>query len=185
MAETQTKPEKEETTDKTPEDEKLDEEIAVFEPVEKAVDRKLTYNDEERTYVQHEMGFMTKIRFTKLLATSVRQATETEGVDFLGEFLSPGQIENPDAMINGLLRLVETTPEFIEEAYCYALNVPPQDRPWAMAAFENLSDEEGLDILETLVAQNGESIRDFFTQKLGRIGKRLQAVMNQGQDKDK
>lgn len=166
--------------DKSPEQE-LDEEIAVFEPVEKAVDRKLELNGETRTYVQHEMGFMTKLKFLRLLSNSIRQATEEEGsTDFLSDFFGAGEIENPDAMLNGLLRLVEAVPEFIEEAYCYALNVPTKDHSWAILAFENLSDEEGLDILDVLVAQNGVAIRDFFTQKLPKLGKRVQKIMEAG-----
>lgn len=170
--------------DKTPE-ETLDEEIAVFEPVEKAVDRKLTYLGDTRTYVQHEMGFLTKLKFFRLLAKTIRlSASDDEGgvSEFLNEFFSPGAISNQNAMVTGLLQLIEHSPEFIEEAYCYALSVPLEEQAWAYGAFETLSDDEGLDILDVFVAQNGKAMRDFFTQKLPKIGKRLQTMI--GQEKE-
>lgn len=201
MAETQTKPididqiedEEEAAPKKTTKkaankkepETKLEDDIAVFEPVEKAVDRKLTYEGVDRTYVQHEMGFMTKIKFFRLLSGTIRQATETEGTDFINEFLNPGPVQDTDAMFNGLLRLIEVAPDLIEQTYYFALNIPVEDRPWAQAAFENLSDDEGIDILVVLVAQNGQAMRDFFIQKLPKVGKRVTALINPAQDQAK
>lgn len=164
----------------------LEEQIEVFEPIAQAVDRVLSYGGQTRKYVQHEMGFLTKLKFFRLLSQTIRMASEdVEGGTsaFLDELFSSAaqeDTESTNAIFGGILRLVELSPDFIEEAYMYALSVPPEDRAWAQLALENLTDDEGLDILEVFVAQNGESIRDFFMKRLRKIGKRLGQVMNQG-----
>ncbi len=159
--------------------EQLDKEIEVFEPVALAVDRTLEFGGQTKTYTQHEMGFMTKLKFFQLLSGTIRLASEdTEGGTsaFLDEIFGSLDQSGPssaNAMFGGLMRLVELSPEFIENAYMFALSVPVNERDWAKAALENLTDEEGIDILETFVAQNAESIHDFFTKHLARIGKRV------------
>jgi hypothetical protein len=165
-------------------EQKLDEEINLLDSVALAVDRELTLGGETRTYVQHEMGFLTKIKFFRLLSSTIRRASEdTEGGTsaFLNELFGTlgeerDRMESANAMFGGILRLVELAPEFIEEAYMYALNVPIQERNWAIAALEELDDDEGIDILEVFVAQNGESIHDFFTKRLKNLGQRIGQV---------
>lgn len=177
-------------------DEELNEQIAVFEPTPKAVDRILTNpdSDESRKYVQHEMGFLTKIKFFRVLAQTIRLAGQADlsdptsgGVaDLVDLFLQEGGLDTASAntMITGLLKLIELSPGFIEEAYMYALSVPPEDWSWAQKALDGLDDETGIEILEVFVGQNGPAIRDFFVKRLPKIGKQINQLTNQDTEQE-
>ncbi len=186
MATAKAKPAAQEKT----EEEKLDEQIAVFEPVAKSVKRKLNnpvYN-EQREYVQHEMGFLTKLKFFRLMSNTIRLSAEGSGssgvADVLGELMDAGSggVGNPESLLEGILRLVELSPDFITETYIYALGAKPEDELWLRDALEALDDDTGLDILDVFVAQNGESIYDFLTKKLPKVGKRIQHVARLDQE---
>lgn len=154
--------------------------------VSSAVDRTLKHpdTDEEKSFIQHEMSFMTKLKFFRLLSGTIRIAAEADnpqgGVSsFLDETLGglSGDFDNPNEFITTILKLVELVPDFAEETYLYALNVKRNDYGWATEALECLDDDEGIDILEVFVAQNGPSIKDFFTKRLPKVGKTVGALM--------
>jgi hypothetical protein len=162
----------------------LDEQIEVFEPTPKAVDRVLTHpeTNETKTFVQKEMGFMVKLKFFRLLSGTLRLASDTQGAnpaEFLqeafGEVIGEDggiqpSVDSTGAFLTGIMRLVELAPDFLEDAYLLILGVKPEDQPWALQAMDSLDDDEGIDILETFVAQNGKAIRRFFDKHLRRIG---------------
>jgi hypothetical protein len=154
----------------------LEEQIAVLEAVHKAVDRTLVHPEtqEERTFVQHEMGFMTKLKFFRLLSGTLRLASEQQYGGIMGvvEATMTGD-QSSTEFLETIMRLIELVPDFAEQTYIYALNIKPKDQEWALQAFDSLGDEEGIDILDTFIAQNGEAIRDFFVKHLKKIGQRV------------
>lgn len=170
----------------------IEEQIEVFEPVKKAVDRVLTHPDtnEKKTFVQHEMGFMTKLKFFRLLSGTLRLASESDaqanGSGGVAVFLQEtvGNIQNMEdanatnEFLVTMMRLIELVPEFAEELYLLALNVRPSDQVWATEALGEIDDDLGEDILVTFIAQNGKSITDFFGKRLRRIGKRINHEIN-------
>lgn len=176
----------------------LDEQIAVFEPVATSVERKLIHPDtkEEKVYVQHEMGYMTKLKFFRLLSGTIRLAS-SESQGGIGEFISEtfGDVSNliaqgfskeeaeslaSNQFISTILKLVELVPEFMEESYVLMLGVRPTDHDWAIEALDSLDDEEGIDILDTFVAQNGKAIRRFFDRHLRRVAARASKELQLG-----
>lgn len=167
----------EETEDKLESQTKsLEEQIEVFEPVAKAVDWNLKHPDgSEKTFVQHEMGFLTKIKFFRLLAGSLRLASQNNEADIIEELLQARGYSsaNTESFLTMLLRLVELVPDFVEETYILALKVKPEDEQWFKEALENLDDETGMKILETFVAQNGKAVQNFFEKHLRKVVKRL------------
>jgi hypothetical protein len=155
-------------------------EVEVFEAVAKSVPRTLTHPEtgEEREFSQHELAFIPKTKFFRLVSGTLRLAAdEGDGVNnLISDVINDVSGVSNDQMILGVMRLVELSPDFLEEAFLYALNVKPKDREWAYTALESLDDEEGLDIIEVFVAQNGDAIKDFLP-KLQKIGKRVQKVI--------
>lgn len=162
----------------------LDKQIEVFEPVPKAKDRTFTHpeTNEEKTWVQTEMGFMSKIKFFRLLAGTLRLASDTQSgspMDFIQEAFGDGNIQNMDeetqasSFVSGMIQLVELAPDFLQESFVLILNVKPQDESWFIEALDSLDDEEGIDIIETAVAQNGNAIRRFFDKHLRRVGETI------------
>ena len=166
---TQTKPKT--TSTKKKEEPTLDEQIELLD-APKAVDRVLKnpITEEERTYVQHEMGFMTKLKFFRLFSGTLRLASQSEvgGVSQFVESAIQGGI-NPETFIETLMKLVELAPDFIEEAYMLILKVPLDEQVWATEALDSLSDEEGVDILDVFIAQNAEALNAFFTKHLKKL----------------
>lgn len=160
----------------------VDEQIEVFEPVAKAVDRVLTHPEtgEQKTFVQHELSFLPKLKFIRLLSGTLRMSSTDEqggiGV-FISEAIAGLQSQNQQEMasefLTTILALAELAPDFMEEAIILALSVKPEDQAWAIEAIQNLDDNQGLDIVEVFIAQNGASLRDFFTKRLSKIGARL------------
>ncbi len=208
---TKTKVKKEEVSDEQLEKEKaalekeikeaseeVDEQVEVFEPVALSVERKLTHPDtgEERTFIQHEMGFLTKLKFFRLLSGTIRLAADDMGQGF-GDFLNDlfgsdqvnsdsirdtlGQEGGEEQIIVLITRLVELVPDFIEETYVLALNARPQERVFVIESLDSLSDDEGFDILDVFIAQNGKAIRRFFDQHLRKISKRFAESLQLGE----
>ena len=160
----------------------LDEQIEVFRPTAKAVDRTFTHplTGEEKTWTQTEMGFMPKIRFFRLLAGTLRLASDTKGgspMDFIQEAFGEAELtdENLQAstFVNGIIQLVELAPDFLEESFVLVLNVKPQDEAWFYECLEGLDDETGIDIIEVAIGQNGAAIRRFFDKHLRRMGQTI------------
>jgi len=171
----------------------IEEQIEVLEPIAKVVERKLKVGDEERTFLQHEMSFFSKLKFFRLMSGTLRTATEEDSgqggvADFVQEaFVGAQQLNNADVanvFLDAIMRLVELAPDFMEETYLLALNVKPEDQIFVVAAFENLDDDEGLDILDTFVAQNGKAISDFFSKRLGKLTKRIQQYIPTQEDQE-
>lgn len=176
------------TSKKKTEAEKLEDDIEVFEPVAKSVSRTLEHPEtgEKRTFSQHEMGFMTKLKFYRLLSGTLRLAVvddqvQANSIQGIAQKYFGGDVEDStdnSQMIKGLLKLVELSPDFIEEAYVYALNAKPKDREWLYESLDSLSDDEGIDILRVFVLQNGESIKDFFTEKLPKLWREIESQIS-------
>lgn len=181
-------------TTELPKDE-IDEQIEVFEPAptRKAVERTFTHPDgTEKVFVQKELGFLNKTRFFRLLAGTLRLASETEDnpTDFLQQAF--GDVIGPDgealgdtgSFVTALFHLVELVPDFLEQSYVLILQVKPEDQVWFLAALEEIDDETGVDIIDVFVAQNGKSIRNFFDKRLRNLGKRISQELNLNQESE-
>lgn len=178
----------------------IDAQIEALEPISISVERTLTHLDTKETkkFVQHEMSYMTKLKFFRLLSSTIRIASESQGgtiADFLQETIGGGQMsllvsqgyskEQAEAIssnqfMSTILRLIELVPDFAEETYVLALGARPNDHQWVREALESLDDDEGVDILEVFIAQNAKAIRRFFDRHLRRLAQRFNAeVLNQ------
>lgn len=156
------------------------------------------YSGEEKTFTQKELAFIPKTRLLSLVATTIRAASDQDGEnigDVLGDIfggvsslVSQGvDVEDAEAYATNqfltiILRLVEITPDFLDQLFLLVLGVKNKDRQWAIDALETIDDEQGTEILDTAIAQNGEALRNFFDQHLRKVMNRIQTVAGSGED---
>ena len=136
----------------------------------------------ERMYVQRPLSYFGKIEIFGLLGATVDKAMKDgmsiDSVMQVGDVFS-GQANNVDSFIGGIARLAMYAPELLMELYCIGLWVPRGERDWVKSIWERpegqggLNDQDGLEILAVFVQQNGEALRDFFTQKMPEAAKDL------------
>lgn len=139
----------------------------------------------ERMYVQRPLSYFGKIEVFGLLGATVDKAMKdgvsVDSVIQIGDVFA-GQSSSIDSFIGGIARLAMYAPDLLMELYCIALAVPRGEREWVKSVWERptteggLSDEDGLEVLQIFVEQNGEALRDFFTQKLPGVAKDLMEV---------
>lgn len=164
----------------------LEEQIEVFEPRTSPVKRVLVHPEtgDKKEFIQQELGYMAKLRFFRLVSGTLRIAAERDG-NSVSDTVS-GVIEGNELSVDSfggsgfletILYLVELSPDFMENLYVLSLNVKPKDDKWVREAFETLNEDEGLDILELFVEQNGKSIKNFFVKRLRGVGQKIQATI--------
>lgn len=129
----------------------------------------------ERLYVQRPLSYFGKIEVFGLLGSTVDRAMKdgmsVQSVLQVGDVFVGGS-GSVDAFVGGIARLAMYAPELIMELYCISLAVPRGEREWVKSVWERpeleggLGDDDGIEILQTFVQQNGEALRDFFTQRM-------------------
>lgn len=172
----------------------FEKQINVLDPVALAKEVTLTHPEtgEEKTFIQKELAFIPKTRLLSLVATTLRMASDQDGnvgdiiSDTFGgvnQLISQG-VDPEDAesfaanqFLDVILRLVEIAPDFLDQLYLLVLNVKQKDRQWVLAALEVIDDEQGIEILDTAIAQNGDALRNFFDKHLRKVASRVSTVV--------
>jgi hypothetical protein len=172
----------------------LETEINILDSVSDVKEVTLTHpvTGEQKTFTQKELAFIPKTRLLSLVATTIRAASESEnsnvgdlisdmfgGVnDLVSQGVALEDAENyaTNQFLEIILRLVEVAPDFLDQLYLLILNVKPKDRQWVVDALEVIDDEQGVEILDTAIAQNGDALRDFFNTHLRRVASRAQTI---------
>jgi hypothetical protein len=177
---------------------KIDEQIEVFEPRLAPVTRTLEHpiSNEKKEFVQKELGYLNKLKFFRLLSGTVRAAaTDETGIsnfltDTFGDLstVTEGGGANETIMANeflqGIMKLIELSPDFVEELYILALGVKPKDRDWVIAALDDLDDETGVDILKLFIEQNGGAVRNFFDRYMKEIATSFQNTVMKNEEEE-
>jgi hypothetical protein len=118
----------------------------------------------EKTYEQKPLTWFGKIEFFSLLGDAVDGLSTEERPLNLGELL--GGEATTDSFVAVLSRIAGQAPEVLQEAYCIWLNVPRGERDWAKWTMEqNMTDEEGMEVIDRFVDQNAEALQSFFGEK--------------------
>lgn len=144
----------------------------------------LELDGEEREYIQKPLSYFNKITFFSLVGETIDTALQTgltvndmmtavPGGGRLG--LQQQDFFNVDSFVMAISKITRYAPDFLKDCYCIWLNIPQVERAWAREALDNLSDEEGLDIIETFIDQNYEAIENFFRKIGPKIVKRIQS----------
>jgi hypothetical protein len=174
----------------------FEKQIDVLDPVALAKEVTLKHPEtgEEKTFIQKELAFIPKTRLLSLVATTLRMASDQEGGGNVGDIISdtfggvnelisqgvdPQEAESfaANQFLDVILRLVEIAPDFLDQLYLLVLNVKQKDRQWVIAALEVIDDEQGIEILDTAIAQNGDALRNFFDKHLRKVANRVSTVV--------
>lgn len=174
-------PEEEKEPDKTPH--QILEELGLKE--EPKVRKIVDVQGNEREYIQKPLSFVGKIQFLSYVGEVLDKAMAGENalklnslfdVPVRGDVLSAQDFSDAQTFVQAVGKLLVYAPDFLSKSYCIWLRVPEYERDWAIVAMEeSLSDEDGLDIIETFIDQNWGTLQGFFAEKLPRLSKRLQA----------
>lgn len=151
---------------------------------------------DRRTFVQKPLPFLPKMRFMSLLGRTMRAAMLTGDQGAISELLGGAgtlreraaalgeqDFQDVEQFIGIAASLASHLPEFFEQAYCIALNVPPAQQPWVLAMMQEgeedggFSDQQGIEIIKVFIAQNAEALRDFFTVLLPDLWRTTKAEM--------
>lgn len=146
------------------------------------------------TFEQKPLSFMGKMQLFGVLGSALDKVIGKDGqgvsiADLLevpergdGGF-SPDDFKDADTFVRALSRLVSYAPETLGDLYCILLAVPMGQRATIKRIMElpedegGLSDEDGVGMLRTFVAQNWDVMVDFFKGPLGGLLADVKAKM--------
>jgi len=183
-------------SDTVTEREQVEGELQELRPAGAKREQKLRLGDSEATYVQKPLSFYGKVQLFSVLGEAIdRGMSGPDGLS-IDEVLGtdPAQLAKQaqsgsmevDGMARAIARLASYSPELLLEVYCVALNVPEGERPWAKLAMKQneedggLSDDDGIEIMETFLEQNEAALRDFFVQRLIPLFTRMRTKFGRG-----
>jgi hypothetical protein len=149
--------------------------------------RKVKIGDTE--YVQKPLSYLAKMEFFSLLAGTIDKAMQGDNaltitgmlnqVGFSRDGkLSLSDMRDADVFVNGMAKLMIYSPDFLADAMCIWLAIPPGDRIWAKQIMNlpeddgGFSDEQGFQIIETFLDQNADALESFFVERIPRLAKR-------------
>lgn len=145
----------------------------------------------ERTYIQKPLAFIAKMQWFSLVGGVLDKALSGENAMSLNGLFSapgrPGQLRaedfrDADTFVQAIGKLLAVAPDFLVDSYVIWLNVPDYDREivrqmMVLPADEGgLSDEQGLEIIETFLDQNYDQLASFFGERLGALQARVQKL---------
>ena len=169
----------------------FDKQVNLLDTVASEVTVTLTHptTGESKEFTQKELAFIPKTRLLSLVATTLRAASDQDGNigevvsdmfggvnDLIGQGVDPDDAQSfaTNQFLDVILRLVEITPDFLDQLYLLVLGVKAKDRQWAVDSLEIIDDEQGVAILDTAIAQNGEALKSFFDLHLRNVATRVQ-----------
>ena len=155
-------------------------------------------NTEYSVYTQMPLGYMARNRMFSLIGRTMSAAIKATGGSVggmedvfgagggtlieRGRRLGARDFQDASQFFTLAMELVGYVPDFLDDFYAIALEVPIGERGWFREVIEQphrpdddkwgLSEDDGLEMIEIFIDQNYEDIRRFFTEKLPRIGKR-------------
>jgi hypothetical protein len=141
--------------------------------------------DYAQAWVQKPLSFFNKMDFFACVGKALDNALKSGlSVDVLIEAADGVDIDDDmkaDAFAQAIVKLVQEAPEVLPELFCIVLGVPRSKREATKVIMElpedegGISDEQGFEIIDTFVEQNGALMRDFFRD---RIAPRIQKMRN-------
>jgi hypothetical protein len=150
----------------------------------------------DKTYIQKPLSFFGKLEFGKFVGTALKEVVGGEdGVsvdDIFGLSGATAQdMSNADFMLRGIMQLSVHVPDLLKQIFMLSLNVPSYEQPVVELILDQphdeetglggLSDEDGVAILNTFVAQNAKAIADFFRVQVPALVKSVQESIGNAQ----
>jgi hypothetical protein len=137
-----------------------------------------------KTYVQRPLSFVGKYELYAIVGDVIDRATEDVSIDQLlnqlgvamgGGGVTGNGLNDPTQILRMAAKLLRYSPTLIQDLFCVLLDIPMDERAWAVDVMRRtpedggLDDEVGFEVLETAIDQNAEKIEDFFVKKGGAL----------------
>jgi hypothetical protein len=145
--------------------------------------------DGQFNFTQRPLSFIAKMQWFSLVGEVLDKALSGDNAMSLNSLFSapgrPGELtmadfRDADTFVQAIGKLLGVAPDFLVKSHCIWLNVPDWQRDLVasvMALPEDeggLSDDQGIEIIETFIDQNYEALDRFFRDLLARLAKRVQ-----------
>ena len=154
---------------------KVETEVDVLEILaDKEVYYEIGEGDDKIVLVQKPLTFFGKIEFFSVVGKAVQKILIDGGS--LSEILNTpeydpevpiqSQVTDADVFVNALSKIVESAPELLSDLYLVILNVPKGQREYYALRLQELSDDQGMQILDVFIDQNWEVMVSFFNEKM-------------------
>lgn len=156
--------------------------MSITETLEPTIDNPVTItftliDDSTFTYTQQPLSFFGKMELFSVLGGAVEKALSEDGGINLssllevpqrsGATLSASDFNDATVFVRGIAKLVQFAPDLLKDVYCISLRVPRQERPYVKELMEEqLSDEQGVQLLDSFVDQNWDVMRSFFFEQI-------------------
>ena len=142
--------------------------------------------DDKIVLVQKPLTFFGKIEFFSVVGKAVEDILSDGGS--LSALLETPNYDptvplaanatDADVFVNALSKIIANGPELLKDLYLVILHVPKGERQYVSYRLEELTDEQGVQILDTFVEQNWEVMVSFFTERMlplfNKISKKVQ-----------
>lgn len=155
-------------------------------PKVKPVERSIGQGEDARLYVQKKLSFVGKFQFMGLVGDVVDKALSGPNAMTVGHLfeapagMSQGEItlqafREADTFVQAVAKLINHAPDFLLDCYCIWLQIPDYEQNWAKEIMKldeeegGLSDDMGIDMIETFIDQNYASLETFFREKLASV----------------
>jgi hypothetical protein len=152
--------------------------VEVLEPEAKSYD--ITIGD--RTFTQKPLTFFRKIELFSVLADALDKALADGAI--ISEFLDDiptgtGDLREADVFVKAIAKIVRYAPDILGDVFCISLDVKRNERDEVKELFDELSDEEAMQILNNFIDQNWDAMADFFTKQMaplvGKVSEKVQS----------
>ncbi len=155
--------------------------------------------DYHRVYLQKPLSFIGKMKWLALVGGVLDKSMQGNGgltVSSLletpqGTSLTPDAFRNADTFVQAISKLVMYSPDFMLDSWQIWLNVPSHEEELFKQVVSLPESEGGIgdnmaeQILLTFVAQNGEALRSFFSDRLPRLQRAVTATLQAQQERAK
>lgn len=127
----------------------------------------------ETIYSQEPLTFFGKIEFFAILANAIEKALADGALisEFLEDLpetanLSASSFSEADVLVKGIAKLTKYAPETLAEVFAISLKVKRNERARFFDSLEEISDEQGMRIINQFIEQNWDAIMDFFKEQV-------------------
>ena len=156
----------------------------------------------QRTYTQKPLSFLGKIQWFALVGDVLDKALSGDNALSINNLfegpvgrnttsLTTADFREADLFVQAVGKLLSVAPSFLVDSYSIWLNVPDYEKDLFTELMRlpaedgGMSDDTGMEIIETFLDQNYESLADFFVERLGKLQRRASKLEELRSGKDR